>query len=441
MDEAADCDVLVVGAGVLGAATAFHLKEAHRDRSVLLVDRAGVAQGNTARSVAMVRDTFTSPPSFALARSSIRRYEEMHAELGDAFPLNRMMYLWLFDEEQHRRNAPAVERLEGAGIDVELLDVGRLAGLAPCVAFSPRDEESVAYGLPAIKSGLLCRGCYAVDPIALTNHYVEGLRELGGEVRTKTKVVDFLRRPVEPLVFDGEEVPDQPFPRQAQRVSGVVLADGGRITAGTTVLAVGAWSRELTDRLGTGSLLSPKKRQWFYVESEALAPLFDLPGFGNEDGTLPFTVLPQGIYVKPSREGGMYVALADDIGRPYDLDVRPERDYFVKYIHPFVKGYLPQFEAVTIKAMDAGSYCYDEVHRAPIVDWLHAGVMLVSGASGSGIMKADAMARAAVRRWELGRAGDGSSRKPIDLPGGVTLDIEELSIRGRGRIEPEGLVI
>ncbi len=62
------------------------------------------------------------------------------------------------------------------------------------------------------------------------------------------------------------------------------------------------------------------------------------------------------------------MALADDIGRPFSLDTTPERDYFLNDIYPFICGYLPSFQNVTIKAMDAGSYCYDEVYRTPIVD-------------------------------------------------------------------------
>jgi glycine/D-amino acid oxidase-like deaminating enzyme len=435
------CDVLVVGAGVLGAASAYHLKKAHPELDVLMIDRYGVAGGNTARSVAMARDAFTSPVSFALARSSISEYERMHGELGDLLPLRRLMYLWLFDRKKHDRNMPAIERLRAEGVDLEMLDAARLRELMPVARLDPDDEESVAYGLPPIHSGMLCRRGYEVDPVALTNHYAERFREMGGRLQVRTEAVDFLRRPVNPLMFEGEEVPDQPFVHQEQKVSGVVCADCSEIHAGCTVLATGAWSRQLTDRLGTGSLLSPKKRQWFYVTSKDLDPLFHLEGFGNEDHSLPFTVLPQGIYLKPSREGGFYLAMADTLGRPYDLDVSPEREYFVSNIHPVVKGYFPQFEHAQLEAMSGGSYCYDEIHKAPIVDFLHDGIMLVSGASGSGIMKADAMARAAVARFDTNHPGGRLSEVFIDLPGGVRLDIELLSIRGRGRMEPEMLVI
>jgi sarcosine oxidase, subunit beta len=434
-------DVIVVGAGILGAATAHHILSGQPQLSVLLIDRDGVAQGNTSKSVAMVRDTFTSPPSHALAYASIEAYKHMHEAVGGGIGLNRMMYLWLFTEKRADYNARAIRRLRSEGVDVELLDADTLHDCAPCMALVPDDEESVAYGIPPIHSGLLCRNCFAVDPVAIAQHYVNAFTSAGGETRYGAEVENFARHPLKPLRFEGEEVPGQPFPSQAQKIDGVRLTTGETLRARTTILATGAWSRQLTDKLGRGSLLSPKKRQWFYLEGKKLATLFDLPGFGNEDGTLPFTVLPQGIYMKPSREGGFYLAFADDIGREISLDTAPERDYLVNCIHPFVKGYFPAFASATLKAMDAGSYCYDEVYRTPIVDWIHEGIMLVSGASGSGIMKADAIGRVAARRHELGCAGHGRFPSVIELPGNVTLDTEDLTIRGRSRIEPEQLVI
>lgn len=436
-----ECDILVVGAGILGAAAAYHLKQADAARDILLIDRSGVGQGSTSKSVSMVRDSFTSPHSFALASATIHEYKRLYGTGFRAIDLRRLMYLWLFTREQFERIGAAVKRMEEHGVDMEVLPAQRLAERAPCMVLSPADEESAAYGLPPIHAGLLCRNAYSVDPVGITQGYVDRFKDLGGRTAFGLEAEDFIRRPLQPLRYEDEEIPGQPFASQPQSVAGVVLSDGSRIAARTTVLAVGAWSRTLTDRLGQGSLLSPKKRQWFYLKGEALAALLNLPGFGNEDGTLPFTILPQGAYLKPSREGGFYVALADDLGRPFGLDTRAERDYFVNNIHPLLKGYFPQFANAGLEAMDAGLYCYDEVYRTPLVDWLHAGIMLVGGASGSGIMKADAIGRVAAHRYALGPSADCGREAPLELPGGFGIDTRCLTIRGRGCIEPEQFVI
>ena len=54
-------DHVIVGAGVVGAATAYHLKRLSPDSRVLLLDRENrVGAGNTAKSAALYRNIFSS---------------------------------------------------------------------------------------------------------------------------------------------------------------------------------------------------------------------------------------------------------------------------------------------------------------------------------------------------------------------------------------------
>src|SRR5215471_820567 len=59
-------DVLIVGAGVIGAATAFHLTRLGT-RAVTVIDRASVGSGMSSRSSALVRMHYTFPPEVDLA--------------------------------------------------------------------------------------------------------------------------------------------------------------------------------------------------------------------------------------------------------------------------------------------------------------------------------------------------------------------------------------
>ena len=76
-------DAIIVGAGVTGLASAFHIKNENPDMSVCLIEKEKTfAQGNTGRSAAGYRDTFTSEMNHALSSSSIEFYKRKEQRTG-----------------------------------------------------------------------------------------------------------------------------------------------------------------------------------------------------------------------------------------------------------------------------------------------------------------------------------------------------------------------
>ena len=67
-------DVVIVGAGVNGASTAFHLAQAGM-RNVVVVERHHVAAGATGKSGALVRMHYTNEPETRLALESLRYFQ------------------------------------------------------------------------------------------------------------------------------------------------------------------------------------------------------------------------------------------------------------------------------------------------------------------------------------------------------------------------------
>ncbi|HYS32899.1 MAG TPA: FAD-dependent oxidoreductase, partial [Streptosporangiaceae bacterium] len=65
-DSGRPSDVLVVGAGVIGAATAFHAMRL-KAGTVTVLDRASAGSGMSSRSSALVRMHYTFPPEVDLA--------------------------------------------------------------------------------------------------------------------------------------------------------------------------------------------------------------------------------------------------------------------------------------------------------------------------------------------------------------------------------------
>ena len=77
-------DVVIVGAGAMGLASAYHLIHSRPELSVLVVEaRSRPGEGSMGASAAMVRDVFSSQDNHLLSRSSIAFYRRL-MEIGRA---------------------------------------------------------------------------------------------------------------------------------------------------------------------------------------------------------------------------------------------------------------------------------------------------------------------------------------------------------------------
>ena len=63
-------DAIIIGAGITGASTAYHLKE-NGFKRILLLDRKGVAAGGTGKSAAICRQHYSTSLMARLASASI----------------------------------------------------------------------------------------------------------------------------------------------------------------------------------------------------------------------------------------------------------------------------------------------------------------------------------------------------------------------------------
>src|SRR5712671_4755799 len=79
-ERAMSYDAIVVGAGISGAATAWHLKKA--GAKTLLLERGEPASGGTGKSAAIIRQSYSTPLLVRLARASITMFENAKSELG-----------------------------------------------------------------------------------------------------------------------------------------------------------------------------------------------------------------------------------------------------------------------------------------------------------------------------------------------------------------------
>ncbi len=425
-----DCDILVVGAGILGLSSAYHLKRLNPDKEVLTIDRLGSpGQGNSAKSEGGYRNLFSSDVNYLLADSTIEFMHYLDGVLGYNFRMDQIGYLFLYSEEQLDAQKEALERIERRGSEVRMFEKRELKKMIPeLVTDFEDDDEAELLGLEPVDYGVFGVKCGCVDADALVRAYEAEYLKLGGEVLYNVEAEGLVLEPERELGISGE-----PFVWQEAKIGGVRTSRGD-IKAGTTVVAAGVWSERLLEPVGIDPYMRPKKRQIFTFRDTRLSHLFKVNGF-NGQGVIPLTILPKAsILFRPElREGTIWLACADDLGRSFGLDDDPqaEEGYYSNDIYHVLVKYFSCFEGVRPANMWAGQYAVNSFDGQPVVTGLD-GMIYVGAASGSGIMKCDALGRIVAAKHE--------GRDEVDLYGGRTFTVADLGIEKR-KVESESLII
>ncbi len=430
-------DIIVVGAGVFGLASAYHLQKKNPSKKILLIDRlADAGQANTAMSAAAVRNTFSSRTNQILTDTTIDFYIDVQENLKFDLDLQLVGYLWLLTEKQlaDPLNKKWMEKMDANKIKYELYEGENLKRKLPELSMKVSDnEEARIMNLEDIKAGLFGVKCGILDPSKLVSFYKNEFARI-------SKVKPMFNTEVEELILEPPNklgVPGEPFIWQDPSVVGVKTADG-EIRGDTVVMAAGTWVNKLTDPTGIDGRVKVKKRQLFRVSTEgsqSLKSILNVKSF-NKFNSLPFTVLPRGVYLRPVRqEESFWVGCADKLNRPFKYvqtedDWKSEQNYFEQSMYPVLSAYLPAFKDVRPASGWAGAYAYS-YDAVPYV-YKEAGMIFATGDSGSGIMKADAVGRMvdALYRGE----------KTTTLHGGVKIDTGTLSI-GNRKVEKEEVLI
>ena len=431
-------DVIIVGAGCLGVATAYYLQKNSPDKKILLVDRTLAAgQANTAMSAAAVRNMFASSTNQVLTDTSLKYFEHVQNELGHDLLFEKTGYLFLLSKAHFENESVQVwmQRMEKSGISYKVYNKEELKEMIPSLVVDfNNDEEADLMNLHEISYGLFGKDCGVLDPTRLVEYYFDAFKKIS-HVKPKFGVN------VEKLLLEAVpklELPGEPYVWQHKHITGVVT-DKGTFRADTIVLATGAWANELLDPAGIDSMTKAKKRQVFVIHAEdnpKLVDFLETKGF-NEMGCIPFTILPSaGVYFRPQlQEKGFWVGCGDKIGRKFeyiqtDEMMVPESSYYETSVYPVLSKYISAFEGARPVNSWAGGYCYSP-DKIPFV-FEECGVIVINGASGSGIMKADALARIADALYR--------GEEEAELYGGKKVSSTMLSIKDRN-VEVESVVI
>ena len=391
------CDVLIIGAGIIGLSTAYHMKQSAHDLNVLVVDRnAAPAQGDTAKNQGGVRDVFTSDVNRLLAKSSIDFWRQVQYEKHVNLNLELVGYLWLLSESRFKTFESYESGMRRQKIRLRTFEREELKDMIPDLVLDPESEQSRMVGMPSIYKGVQGLDCGTVSPDLIAKFYEDEFKKLGGEVESGTEAKSLRLEAKRKLGLPGE-----PYVWQEKVFSGVET-NRGFIGADTVVLATGVRAPLLLDQLGVDCLIKPQKRQIFPVHGKPLEGLLNAKGF-NEHDTIPMTILPRnGVILRPLRkEKGFWVQAGDGLGRSFGLEEEPvaEEPFFNHNIYPILTEYLPCFTNLRSANSWAGFYDLNSVDSTPIITRVGNLIMAV-GMSGSGLMKSDAVGRVATAIFE-----------------------------------------
>jgi glycine/D-amino acid oxidase-like deaminating enzyme len=228
--------VVVVGAGMVGAACAYYAARAGLD--VLVLDRGPVGSGTTSRGEGNILVSDKEPgPELDLALLSQRLWRELGEQVGaDALELEPKGGLVVATGDAAMDALRGLARGQAArGVEVEEVPAGRLRDLEPHLA-------------PGLPGGMLYPQDLQVMPVLAAATLLRAARRLGAQVRTGVDV-------------RGIETDDSGAVR-------AVVSSAGRHPASAVVNATGTWGGTVATSFGAPIPVLP--RRGFVLVTEPL---------------------------------------------------------------------------------------------------------------------------------------------------------------------------
>lgn len=348
-------DIVIVGGGIMGSATAHHLLRTDPSLRVAVVERDPTYRfASTTLCEGNVRIQFNLEENIRISQYTMEVLETFPDDMETASyrpepTPRREGNLFLVDEDGHEDALAGLARQQALGCQVEWLDAAEIAATFP------------SFHTEGLVGGTLGRDDGRVDATAMLRGYRGKAIELGGH---------YLTAEVGEVLSDGA------------RVAGVRTSEGD-LVCGRVLVAAGAWTADLVRPLGVDLPVRPVMRTAYIVATR-------VPTAG-----LPAAFLPSGVYLIPEGDNTWVSAWSldsDPIG--YDFTPAPHSRY-LDVVWPALVDHLPAFDALRVESSWAGLYAVNTMDgNALLGEWPElAGLHLATGFSGHGFQQAPAVGR------------------------------------------------
>ena len=311
--------VVVIGGGIIGCSTAYHLAKEHR-ADVVLLEQGKLTSGSTWHAAGLVGQLRSSASITQVLKRSVELYKSLEAETGLAtgWKMTGCLRLattpdrWL----EYRRLATTARSF---GMDMGLISPAEVKKLWPLMNV---DDLIGASWLPTDGQA---------SPSDITQSLAKGARMHGAKI------------------FEGVRVSG--FEMDGARITSVLTTDGP-IACDTVINCGGQWAREIGAMAGINVPLQPVKHQYIVTEKiEGLSP--DVPTLRDPDRRTYFKEEVGGL-VMGGYEPDPIAWTTGDIPRPFEFQLFDDDwDHFAQHLEQAVAR-VPALETAGIRQMING---------------------------------------------------------------------------------------
>jgi sarcosine oxidase subunit beta len=331
----------VIGGGVMGASTAYHLARAGV-RDVLLLEReAFFGLGATGRCAGGIRHQFATEINIRLSQHSLRMLDALESETGQPALVRKCGYLFVLtraeDVSAFQRHL-ALQR--SLGVPTEWLTGDEVRGRLPACSF------------PDALGGTYLASDGLADPNSVVMAYINAARRLGAHCLTG-------------VALEGIESADG-------RVRAVVTTQG-RIATECVVNAAGPWSAPVAALAGVVLPVQAVRRQWLTTTP--------LPALARD---FPFVIdFAQSLYFHPEGQG-LLSGMSNPAQAP-GFDQSVDATWELVHLEAAAQR-LPMLERAGVASRWAGLYEVTPDAHPILGETPLDGFYVVTGFSGHGFM-------------------------------------------------------